>query len=458
MSKLPHPASCRNHSAMQPWTVEFVPAHFPLPSTSYMYTSNLQLYRSVARDNSIWADRMAPPHGKPWQPSSPLWGRRRAPSDSQDSQQNPMSTNPARQLRRSVSAASPPVTPAQSAASADSSLQLQSPPASHIRRRPTRLSSLIRRHHTTSDTYTASAEPKPQYVAYTPNPSAPSLRSAPSAVTSFPVAEARGTTFQDTQSPSTASPVLYDSPQSEPVSTTTPYRSTTADPWQSAIPPNRGPFPTTDPDWTTSPVSFVSPLSPQPSTARAEAFRGFTSSTYPGQMARSVSNPPEPQRRDSETAADTFESPLDFALFAEATSSLSIGGMSDAPFVRRPTPTGRVTPSRLDAPLPPVPQQDALRAAPPSMSALPQTRAQSLPPRQAEPQVLTVRSSRTQLAAEALLGLNVNDPEDLAGSEDELPDYAQSQLEANARQRWEATQRARELDEAWRRGRRNRGA
>jgi len=56
------------------------------------------------------------------------------------------------------------------------------------------------------------------------------------------------------------------------------------------------------------------------------------------------------------------------------------------------------------------------------------------------------------MVAEALLGL-----EHLAdehSSDDELPDYATSQMEANARQRWEATQRARELDEAWRRRRR----
>jgi len=41
--------------------------------------------------------------------------------------------------------------------------------------------------------------------------------------------------------------------------------------------------------------------------------------------------------------------------------------------------------------------------------------------------------------------------------DDDLPDYAQSQAEASARQRREAARRAAELDEAWSRARRRRG-
>ena len=454
MSKLPHPASSRNHSAMQPWTIEFVPAHFPLPSTSYMYTSNLQLYRSVARDNYLWSDHMAP-SGKSWQPTSPLWGRRRAPSNSQDSQQTDTSVESPRQLRRSVSAASPPVTPTHSGALADSGARLQSPPAGHIRRRPTRLSSLIRRHHTADSSYVPSPEQNPQYIAYSPNPSSSFPQSAPSAITSFPAVAAPTTTTQVTQQPSTISPSAHDAPRSDFVSTTAPYRSTVVDPRQSAI-ISPVAFRATDRSFSDSPVSFISPSSPQPSATRTGGLRAFTSSSDPGRMARSVSTSALPERRDSESAADAFESPMDFALFAEATSSLNIGGITDAPFVREPTPTGRVTPSRLDAPLPPVPREDTAQAGPMTTSVSSPARAQSLPPRQTEPQVLTVQPSRTQLAAEALLGLH--DSGDLAGSDDELPDYAQSQMEATARQRWEATQRARELDEAWRRGRRSRGA
>jgi hypothetical protein len=72
--------------------------------------------------------------------------------------------------------------------------------------------------------------------------------------------------------------------------------------------------------------------------------------------------------------------------------------------------------------------------------------------------------TRTQLIAEALEAI---DDEEMMinsgsqaigggngnGTDDELPDYATSQAEASARQRSEATRRARELEENWLRGR-----
>jgi hypothetical protein len=61
------------------------------------------------------------------------------------------------------------------------------------------------------------------------------------------------------------------------------------------------------------------------------------------------------------------------------------------------------------------------------------------------------------MRAEAgILGLNEDDltPDE---NDDDLPDYAQSQAEASARQRRAAARRAQELDEAWSRARRRRG-
>lgn len=438
---------------MQPWIAEFVPVNLPLPSTSYMYACNFQLYRSVACDNFLAAGWMAPSQAKSWPPIAPPWGRRRTQS-SQDPQQIP-TPNTSPQPRRSTSAVSPPTTPEHSASSADVAVQLQPPPTEHIRRRPTRLSSLIRRHHTEDGMHKASNAPKPQYVAYSPNPSSTPSRSAPSVVTSFPDADLPRSNPTVAQQYSAISPSIYGSPQSDPESTTTPYSRPTRDPWESAASSSVKPFQPMDPNLTWSPISYASPTTSQQPTTRAGTSRGFTSSSDPGTIQRSVSTTAVPVRRESETAADAFASPSDFALFAEATSSLSIGDVGTVPVVRRPVQARQITPTRLPATLPPVPQESISSLEPLYSSSFPQARAQSLPPRQSQPQVLTVRPSRTQFAAEALLGLeNLEDGEN---PDDELPDYAQSQMEATARQRWEATQRARELDEAWRRGRTGRG-
>lgn len=420
-----------------------------MPSTSYMYACNLQLYWSVACDSFLAAGWMAPSQARSWPPIAPPWGRRRTQS-SQDPQQI-QTPSPSPQLRRSTSAISPPTTPVDSANSADIAVQLQPPPTEHVRRRPTRLSSLIRRHHTEDGTHKASNAPKPQYVAYSPNLSSTSPRSAPSVITSFPDTDVPRSNPTAAEQHSAVSPSIYGSPQSDPASSTTPYRRAAKDPWESAALSGVRTFGPMDPHLTFSPISYASPTSAQQPTTSAGTSRGFTSSSDPGSVQRSVSTTAVPVRHESETAADAFASPSDFALFAEATSSLSIGEVTSAPVVRRPVPARQVTPIRPPAALPPVPQGSVSPPQHLSSSNLPQARAQSLPPRQTQPQVLTVRPSRTQLAAEALLGLeNLEDGEN---PDDELPDYAQSQMEATARQRWEATQRARELDEAWRRGR-----
>ncbi|KIW01227.1 hypothetical protein, variant [Verruconis gallopava] len=188
--------------------------------------------------------------------------------------------------------------------------------------------------------------------------------------------------------------------------------------------------------------------------ARLSRPAGTLHLTYPP-----TSSPP--MRRDSE-AIDEFTSPTDFALFAEATSSLDIspapspnpamgGGWSRTPEpspapapvsyapaapYSRPQPTA-VSSTRLAAPLPPLPTQTRSRSSPASVPAVRR------------------QASQQEMIAEALAGLGI---EDRVGSDDdELPNYEQSQAEVMAAKRREAAARARELDEAWMRSRRRGG-
>jgi len=65
------------------------------------------------------------------------------------------------------------------------------------------------------------------------------------------------------------------------------------------------------------------------------------------------------------------------------------------------------------------------------------------------------QQSRSQMLAEALTGLGLEDSRVGSSDEDdELPNYEQSQAEVAARKRREAAARARELEEGWNRARR----
>jgi hypothetical protein len=61
------------------------------------------------------------------------------------------------------------------------------------------------------------------------------------------------------------------------------------------------------------------------------------------------------------------------------------------------------------------------------------------------------------MLAEALVGLGIDDGVDSERSDDELPNYEQSQAEVAAKKRREAAARARELEEGWSRARRRGG-
>ena len=62
--------------------------------------------------------------------------------------------------------------------------------------------------------------------------------------------------------------------------------------------------------------------------------------------------------------------------------------------------------------------------------------------------------SRSQMIAEALTGMGIDDRDAGSDDDDELPNYEQSQAEVAAIKRREASARARELEESWARARR----
>jgi hypothetical protein len=169
----------------------------------------------------------------------------------------------------------------------------------------------------------------------------------------------------------------------------------------------------------------------QPAELYPQEGRGYSASSAPGAMQSPITSASS-YRRESE-AMD----PSEFALFVEATSSLNINATSSSSSLWSRAPTRpSVTPNRLAAPLPPLPRSHS--------SPAPHTRFPSRQP------------SRAQLLADAITGWD-GDESSQGSQEDELPDYAQSQAEAHARQRREAARRAQELDLMWSNSRRRRG-
>ena len=429
------------HAAMQPWSDEFIPAPVSAPSSSYMYNSNFRLYRLFACETFIAVGGMAPTPTKSWSPMVPPWLRQRAQSGQHPQQLEVSTTTP--RLQRSLSAASLPTTPS---SPADGTERLQTSPTDHVRRLPARLSSLIRRRPAEERTNQSSKASQPQYAAYSPNPASTAPRSAPSVITSFPADQASTPPTPQAiyQQHLTASPSTYGISHSNPVSTTTLSASTSNDALE-GIALAAGPRSRSATSIALSPITAS-----QPSSTIAESVRESISSSDPNQLQRSSDGTATPASHESE-ATDAFSSPSEYALFVEATSSLSIDDATAAPIERRSISGSQTTPARFAASFPPVSQaNDAQLLSQPSMASA-QPRAQSLPPQHAPIHTLAGRQNRSQIVAEALLGLEHDADEH--NSDDELPDYATSQMEAHARQRWEATQRARELDEAWRRRR-----
>jgi len=223
---------------------------------------------------------------------------------------------------------------------------------------------------------------------------------------------------------------------------------------------------------------MTSPTSYAGSTRFQSATRPHTSSrtsrpfhsTYPP-----AARPITIQREDE----DEFTSPTDFALFAEATSSLDITPLpSPNPalnnnswstsaqeqqfysYASPPVDTSYISPmpsypysshrptvsaSRLAAPLPPIPHNRSSSTNSPALALAP-------PPPGGQ---MRRQQSRSQMLAEALTGLGLEDSRVGSSDEDdELPNYEQSQAEVAARKRREAAARARELEEGWNRARR----
>jgi hypothetical protein len=292
---------------------------------------------------------------------------------------------------------------------------------------------------------------RPQYEAETqPRRPETAPRSAPSVITSFP---------QDVSG--SAAPYLPQTQTSWPLST---YQSQSysQNPYATNFSPvSNNPYDDWAQDSTSSQASsqqtFMTSPTSYSGSSQGQSFpppRSWSrmsrppGATYPPVQAPTFT---PTFRRESEVV-DEFTSPTDFALFAEATSSLDIsplpspnpnmGGWSQIPLPAgnfRP-PVGeysqsrqhRVSPTRLAAPLPP----------------LPHSRSRSSPA-----SAMRRQPGRSQMLAEALTGLDIQ-RESSEDDDDELPNYEQSQAEVAARKRREAARRARELDEAWSRSRR----
>lgn len=390
---------------------------------------------------------MASSSPKSWPLIASPWGRRRAESHQSQKQVKARTTAP--EILRCWSAVESPISPVRSAYPSGNTAQLQSPPTGRIKRRRTRLSSLIRRQRPEYDGNSANSTTNQQYIAYSPQAHPPLPGSAPSVVTA--VTEEPTPGLPPTHPYASVSPSLYGSPKSDPTSTTTLYKNLARGPWEGLTSGSSKSFHSMGPAFSYSPVSYVASAKTPTSPTNVAPTKRLTSSSDPGAVQRSVSTTAVSARRDSETGSDTFVSPLDFALFAEAMSSLSIGDIGAGPVEHSTIAAQQASPPRVGAS-----QPASGRGSVPSLPALstspsPQ-RSSSLPPCQAQQSTVRPSPSRTQLASEALIGVGGVDED--GGSEDELPDYSQSQREANARHRWEATKRARELDEAWRRGRR----
>jgi hypothetical protein len=307
---------------------------------------------------------------------------------------------------------------------------LRSPPTEHVRRRDSGSDFNTLRYRQADADF--SPVTQQTYIPYTPNyPTEPAARSAPSLVTSF-LPERPRSSLLPTTVWSAASPARFNQyhSYSNPVTLFSPVGSNPYDSWQDS--PGRSRSQT----YMASPASYNGPrwTDPLPEFYQQEG-RGYSASSAPGALQSPVSANRAGPRRESE-AADGFTSPSEFALFAEATSSLNIDASPYLPWSRasRPSPSQ----SRLAAPLPPLPRSHSSPAS-----------SNRFPVRQ---------PSRTQLLAEAMVGLEREDSAPGSqSSDDELPDYAQSQAEAHARQRREAARRAQELEQSWSNARRRRG-
>lgn len=357
------------------------------------------------------------------------WGRRRNVSSPLSPMENYPTEQQFRHLHRSISESSP-ISPL--------GTDLRTPVDEYGRRPPnrSRSNSYLRYHEEVDAT-----NPWQPYDLYQPEYHTENTpRSAPSAITSFPYDVSGPVPHPHTSTtwPLPSDPIV----PSMSYSAFSPSTSVPHDPWAFSSTSTLSRQQTE----ITSPTDYAG-------LSQADVWE-LSTSFVPSMAQRFAARGPPPQtgRRSSrrESEAVEFTSPNDFALFVEATSSLnitpafpthSLGFETQQPSNFPATPyyqQTRVSLNRLAAPLPPIPQYRS------HSSPAPATRR---PPAH--------QSSRSQLLAEALAGVELQDLEN-SEDDDELPNYEQSQAEAGARQRQEAARRAQELNEAWSAARRRR--
>ncbi|KAF2433115.1 hypothetical protein EJ08DRAFT_647511 [Tothia fuscella] len=303
---------------------------------------------------------------------------------------------------------------------------LHSPPIEHVRRREVRSNANLLHHRW--ETLDSHARTEVTYLAYTPGTHAEATpRSAPSLITTFPPERPRSSVTPGTRwpmpSPSTTRFNQYHS-YSSPATTFSPIGNNSNESWEASPQRSRSQ------SYMTSPTSYAPPWLDSAPEVHQEGSRGYSAWSAP-EVMQSPQPAQSSDRRESE-AMGGFTSPSEFALFAEATSSLNIVAIKSSPWSRGVRPSSRPLPtqSRLEAPLPPIPRSHS--------SPAPDTRS------------IGRQRSQSQLLTEALVGWDQD--EGHQGSEisdDELPDYAQSQAEAHAHQRREAARRAQELEQRW---------
>ena len=453
------------------------------------------------------------PQAPPWGTRRTQSHREQPTADSASSSSEPRPSRDRRLLRKKPSSMSysttlaPPPLEHGAAAAAPPTRSYTTAGTTTSQNWPIRLSSLMRRRsEEQSDRSGGNASHPAPYAAYSSasGPAVAVVPAPPMLVTSFPAGAMRGSHSAVDMGHRPFDAGFSPSPYSAP-NFTTASATSQRDPWDDAFLGNFVASQQFLSDRVPSQMATNSNSSarPQPRSAAtapltdSSSFRQSPRSSMTSRRSQTfatrIEPPPNPPARHDSEGQDGFTSPSEFALFAAATSSLGfvpdentsnrsslaatetpvdarpamsrygsnrLRGPSDVPGPLLPssgrtlhtTQSAQQSPDlyqshSLDVPPPPFfPGQRS--ASQPAASSHGGSNINYAPAQRVDGQVIL---SHSQRMAHALLGLGDEDmgqPDD-----DELPDYATSQQEASERQRVAAAARARELDEAWRRGR-----
>ncbi|KAF2455770.1 hypothetical protein BDY21DRAFT_395018 [Lineolata rhizophorae] len=406
-------------------------------------------------------------------PPSRGWARRASPNDEDERPLNEYSSPPQQQQQ-----------------------QQQQQQHHHKKRRPVRLRSLIGRRDDDSPMEHVDGDvPSNSYSAYSPSHSAPAtMTSYPAMTTTTRSISKPQETFRDTMGGSNPS-AYYARERSHGTYLSAPRTSLHTSRSVREAPSSR------QSDWSSPGRSLhqSNSVRESPSSRHADwdAYLQPPSSQHNAyhQQSQSHSYPTTAQHERAASSStsrakssqwEPFDDAAEFNLFAEATAGLSAlsplspetpsraqtfppptapsRALSSSALPRWPTAPPQPAPSgalRPDAPHPPPHhqhQQAAHQPRAPSRSQPPPTSSSSsLSASVAAPPAPQAQLSRTpsQMFAEAIQGVgpaaDIIPPDD-----DELPNYAQSQMEASAQRRREAARRAAELEERWAAARRAR--